>query len=100
MLYRYLLIFFALFFSSIVIADTYSQSGVITEKANKTGTLIISGKVYKVDNQTVIHGLLPMGEVGPSIPVGYAIGFNTSRTKTDDKNNDLPYISEIWPLSR
>ncbi len=100
MICKYLFIFFALLFSSMVIADSYSQSGVISDTPEETGTLIISGKTYKVDNKTVVHGLLPVGEVGPTIPVGYAIGFNTSRTKTDDNNNDLPYISEIWPLSK
>lgn len=88
---------FALLFSSLIQAEEiqFSQSGAIQSDSQKAGVVLISGKEFKVDNSTIVHGLVMGGELGPKFQAGDIIGFN-SIPADDDK---LPYITEVWLLN-
>ncbi|HEC74647.1 MAG TPA: hypothetical protein ENI26_09800, partial [Methylophaga aminisulfidivorans] len=70
---------FLLLYTSALYAAEYSQTGVISEQANGSGVIIISDNTYLIDNSTTLHGIFPIGEIGPVISEGTAVGFNTVR---------------------
>lgn len=90
-----LILFSVLLIPISVLAQTFSQSGTVTESSPSSDRLVISNQPYLIDHNTVVHGLVPQGEKGPIVNKDTAIGFNTSRN-TDD---ELPYITEIWLLN-
>lgn len=77
-----------------VSANNYNQSGVIENETN-SGVVIISGHEYLVDHQTKVNSLVQQGELGPVIPQGTPIGFNSMQLR----NETRPYITEIWLLN-
>jgi hypothetical protein len=76
-------------------AQTFSQSGTVTDSSLSSDRLVISNQEYLIDHNTVVHGLVPQGEKGPIVNKDTAIGFNTRR----NNNDEIPYITEIWLLN-
>lgn len=74
---------------------SFSQTGIITEETGHSDTIIINNTPYQIDSNTTVHALVRHGELGPQIPAGELIGFNT---KNVDENK-LPYVTEIWLLN-
>lgn len=81
-------------FSMSVSANNYNQSGVIENETN-LGIIIISGQEYLVDHQTKVNSIVQQGELGPVIPKGTPIGFNSKQLR----NETRPFITDIWLLN-
>lgn len=92
----FLIIFTMLMIVSPVSAQTFSQSGTVSESSPSADKLTVSNKQFRIDHDTVVHGLVPQGEKGPIVAKDTAIGFNTSRQHKED---EPPYITEIWLLN-
>ncbi|EGL54693.1 MAG TPA: hypothetical protein EYM37_02265 [Methylophaga aminisulfidivorans] len=92
---NYLTILSVLLIPMSVFAQTFSQSGTVTDSSLSSDRLVISNQEYLIDHNTVVHGLAPQGEKGPIVNEDTAIGFNTSR----GADGEPPYITEIWLLN-
>lgn len=92
------ILYLLLFVSTTVVAGantTFTQTGILSEESGHSETMVISNKVYKVDSNTIVHALIRHGELGPQLPEGELIGFNTKQ----EDDSELPYVTEIWLLN-
>lgn len=74
---------------------SFTQTGVISEGSGHSDTIIINDIAYRIDSNTNVHALVRHGELGPQLPAGELIGFNTK----NEENSEQPYVTEIWLLN-
>lgn len=91
-----ILVFILFSTSAISGANTsFTQTGVISEESGHSDTIIINDIAYRIDSNTNVHALVRHGELGPKLPAGELIGFNTK----NEENSEQPYVTEIWLLN-
>ena len=91
------ILIFMLFSASVFSGanTSFTQTGVISEESGHSKTIIINDTAYRIDTNTNVHALVRHGELGPQLPAGELIGFNTK----NEENSELPYVTEIWLLN-
>lgn len=73
--------------------EQYEYEGVVSATESSHTILTIKYQQYRIDNRSVIHGVVIQGELAPRIALGQKVGFNIEQNA-----DELPWIAEVWLL--
>ena len=89
---KYILLILGVLLSSIVNAnEDFRTTGTVNAQSIDGATVVINSQEYKLNLETVTHGLIIPGELGPLFGLGQVVSF-----KMKNSDNNTPYITEIW----
>lgn len=90
---KQLMMLLTLVISANVLANDFSQTGVISHQSNTANELTIGNQKYQLHSEAQINAVMPYNEFGPVFQHDQLIGFNAKF-----EGDKLPIITEIWIL--